>query len=163
AVRLIREARVHGRSAERREAFAKKMTALVGAEVRPVNEPRAVAEGADILITATSSREPVLLGEWLAPGMHLNVVGSNSPLEREIDAAVVERAGPVVVDERDAVPLEGGDLLGALERGRLFHEALRELGEVVAGRTKGRTTPEQITLFKSHGIALEDVAVGAYV
>jgi alanine dehydrogenase len=163
AVRLIQEARVHSRSPERREAFARRMSALVGAEVRPVAEPRAAADGADIVITATSSREPVLLGEWLAPGMHLNVVGSNSLLKREIDDSVVERSDLVVVDDRDAVPLEGGDLLGALERGRVFHEALRELGEVVAGRTHGRTDAEQITLFKSHGIALEDMAVGAYV
>jgi ornithine cyclodeaminase/alanine dehydrogenase len=163
AVRAIREARVYSRSAERREAFTARMTAALGLPVRAVAEPRAAADGAEILITATSSREPVLLGEWLAPGMHLNVVGSNSLLKREIDDAVVKRADVVVVDARDHVRLEGGDLLGPLERGLLFPETLRELGEVVAGRTQGRTSGEQVTLFKSHGLALEDVAVGAYV
>jgi ornithine cyclodeaminase/alanine dehydrogenase-like protein (mu-crystallin family) len=95
--------------------------------------------------------------------MHLNVVGSNSLLKAEVDDATVERADRVVVDARDHVPLEGGDLLGPLERGRLFPEAILELGEVVAGRTPGRTGPEQITLFKSHGLALEDIAVAAHI
>src|SRR5207244_12874956 len=114
AGRLIQEARVYSRSAERREAFAERMAGVVGASVRPVAEPRAAADGADVVITATSSREPVLLGEWLEPGMHLNVVGSNSLLKREIDDAVVERADLIVVDARDAGLLEGGDLLGPL-------------------------------------------------
>jgi ornithine cyclodeaminase/alanine dehydrogenase-like protein (mu-crystallin family) len=163
AVRDIREARVYSRSAERREAFAARMSASLGVAVRTVEEPRAAVEGAEIVTTATSSREPVLLGEWLEPGMHLNVVGSNSLLKREVDDAAVERADVLVVDARDHIRLEGGDLLGPLERGRIFPEALRELGEVVAGRTQGRGRPEEITLFKSHGLALEDVAVGAYV
>lgn len=163
AVRDIREVRVYSRSAERRGAFATRMTAALGTNVRAVDEPRAAVEGTGIVTTATSSREPVLLGEWLEPGIHLNVVGSNSLLKREVDDAAVERSHVVVVDARDHVRLEGGDLLGALERGRLFPEALIELGEIVAGRTRGRTSPEEITLFKSHGLALEDVAVAAFL
>jgi ornithine cyclodeaminase/alanine dehydrogenase-like protein (mu-crystallin family) len=163
AVRDLREVRVYSRSAERREAFASRMSAALSIRVRAVDEPRAAVVGAGIVTTATSSREPVLLGEWLEPGMHLNIVGSNSLLKREVDDAAVERADVVVVDARDHVRLEGGDLLGALERGRLFPEALIELGEVVAGRTRGRGDTEEITLFKSHGLALEDVAVGAHV
>jgi ornithine cyclodeaminase/alanine dehydrogenase-like protein (mu-crystallin family) len=161
--RSVREARVFSRSREPREAFAARMSGSLNVRVRPVEEARAAADGADILITATSAREPVLLGDWLSPGMHLNIVGSNSLLKREIDDRVVERADVVVVDARDHVRLEGGDLLGPLERGLLCWEALRELGEVVAGRTQSRTSSEQITLFKSHGLALEDVAVGAHI
>jgi ornithine cyclodeaminase/alanine dehydrogenase-like protein (mu-crystallin family) len=163
AVRDVREIRVYSRSSERREAFAGRMSGVLGVPARPVEEPRAVVAGADIVITATSSREPVLLGEWLVSGMHVNVVGSNSLLKREVDDAVVERADVLVVDDREHVPLEGGDLLGALERGRIFPEALRELGEVVTGSAPGRTSPEQITLFKSHGLALEDMAAAAHV
>src|SRR5206468_6484709 len=86
-----------------------------------------------------------------------------SLLKREVDDEALRRADRVVVDSRDAVPLEGGDLLAALERGLLFPEALQELGPIVAELAPGRQTEEEITLFKSHGLAIEDVAVGAYV
>jgi ornithine cyclodeaminase/alanine dehydrogenase-like protein (mu-crystallin family) len=95
--------------------------------------------------------------------MHLNVVGSNSLLKREIDDETLRRADLIVVDSRDAVPLEGGDLLSALERGLLFPEAIRELGPIVAGTAAGRRGDSEITLFKSHGLAIEDVAVAAHV
>lgn len=163
AVRPPREARVFSRDAGRRKSFAERMSAALKREVRPVESARQAVEGADIVITATSSATPVFDGEWLSPGAHVNAIGSNSLLKREIDLTTVRRSDVIVVDARDHVPLEGGDLLEALERGLLYPEALRELGEVIAGRRSGRTAPEQITLFKSHGLALEDVAVGARI
>jgi ornithine cyclodeaminase/alanine dehydrogenase-like protein (mu-crystallin family) len=157
------EARVFSRDPERRRAFCERMGAALGIEVRPVESARAAVEGAQIVITATSAAQPVLEGEWLSPGAHVNAMGSNSLLKREIDLETVRVSDLVVVDARDHIPLESGDLLEALERGVLYPEAIRELGEVVAGRQVGRASPEQITLFKSHGLALEDVAAGARV
>jgi ornithine cyclodeaminase/alanine dehydrogenase-like protein (mu-crystallin family) len=163
AVRPPREVRVFGRDVERRRSFSERMSGVIGHEVRPVASAREAVEGAGIVITATTSGTPVFDGEWLAPGAHVNAIGSNSLIKPEIDVATARRAGLIVVDSRDHVPIECGDLLEPLERGVIRTESLRELAEVVAGAHPGRTSPEQITLFKSHGLALEDVAVGAQV
>jgi alanine dehydrogenase len=163
AVRPIREARVFSRAAERRERFCAEMRERVTATLVPVPSPEAALEGAEIVVMATASREPVFDGRLLQPGVHLNVVGSNSLLKREVDDETLRRADALVVDSRDAVPLEGGDLLAALERGIILPEALRELGPIVAGLQPGRRAAEEITLFKSHGLAIEDVAVGGHV
>src|SRR5205085_7438981 len=112
--------------------------------------PEAALDGADIVVTATSAREPLFDDALLQPGMHLNVVGSNSLLKREVDDETLRRADLLVVDSRDAVPLESGDLLPALERGILFPESIRELGPIVAGAA-GRRSDSDVTLFKSHG------------
>jgi ornithine cyclodeaminase/alanine dehydrogenase-like protein (mu-crystallin family) len=111
----------------------------------------------------TSSREPVLLGEWLRPGAHVNAAGSNFLLKTEIDREVVRRAGFVCVDSREELGLEAGDLLGPLETGLILPEAIYELGAVVAGQIKGRKGPEDITLFASQGLALQDMAVARVV
>jgi alanine dehydrogenase len=158
-----REVRVFSRDAARRQAFCERMSASLAREIRPAASAREAVEGADVVITATGSATPVFEGKWLKPGSHVNVMGSNYLLKREIDLTTLRRSDVVVVDARDHVALESGDLLEALERGVIYPEALRELGEVVAGRCAGRTAPEQITLFKSHGLALEDVAAAARV
>jgi ornithine cyclodeaminase/alanine dehydrogenase-like protein (mu-crystallin family) len=163
SVRPIREARVFSRTAERRERFCAEMRERLTATLVPVPSPEAALESADIVVTATGSREPVFDGRLVQPGMHLNVIGSNSLLKREVDDETLRRAEALVVDSRDAVPLEGGDLLAALERGIVLPEALRELGPIVAGLQPGRRAAEEITLFKSHGLAIEDVAVGVHV
>jgi ornithine cyclodeaminase/alanine dehydrogenase-like protein (mu-crystallin family) len=163
AVRSIREARVYSRSPERREKFCAEMQTAVTATLLPVASPAAALDDADVVVTATTSREPVFDGALLRPGMHLNVVGSNSLLKREIDDETVRRANAVIVDSRECLPLEGGDLLSALERGLLYPEAVRELAPIVAGLAVGRQSAEEITLFKSHGLAIEDVAVAVHV
>jgi alanine dehydrogenase len=163
AVRSIREARVYSRSPERRERLCAEIQTAVTANLVPVTSPAAALDGADLVVTSTTSREPVFDGALLQPGMHLNVVGSNSLLKREIDDETVRRADVVVVDSRDCLPLEGGDLLPALERGILYPEAVRELAPIVAGLAAGRQSADEITLFKSHGLAIEDVAVAAHV
>ncbi|MCX7689744.1 ornithine cyclodeaminase family protein [Thermoflexus sp.] len=162
AVRTIEEARVYSPTRERREAFARRMAETLGIPVRAADRPEAVAEGADILITITSAREPILRGAWLRPGMHINAAGSNALIRRELDEEAVTKADFIVIDARDQGKIEAGDLLEPLERGRLQWERIHELKDVVAGRVR-RAHPDQITLFKSLGIALEDVAVAAIV
>lgn len=162
AIRDIAEARVYSPTRERREAFARRMVETLGIPVHAVDRPEAVAEEADILITITSAREPVLRGAWLRPGVHINAAGSNAWIRRELDEEAIVRADLIVIDSRDQGKGEAGDLLEPLERGRLQWERIHELKDVVAGRVQ-RTHPDQITLFKSLGIALEDVAVAALV
>jgi ornithine cyclodeaminase/alanine dehydrogenase len=163
AVRPVREARVYSRTPERRERYAAEMAELLGIAVHPVDDARSAVEGVDIVVTATTAREPVLLGSWLRPGVHVNAIGVNWPNRREIDAETVRRADVVVVDSVEQARLESGDLLPVVEGGELRWDAVRELGAVVAGLAPGRPRPEAITLFESHGIALEDVAAAALV
>lgn len=160
AVRPIAEARVYSPTPERRAAFAHRMRETLGIPVQAVERPEAAVEGADILITITSAREPVLRGAWLRPGVHLNAAGSNALLRRELDEEAIARADLIVIDSRAQGQIEAGDFLEPLERGRLQWERVYELRDVVAGRV-GRAHPEQITMFKSLGIALEDIAVAA--
>lgn len=161
--RSLGEIRVYGRNPEGRQEIANELCARLGLWVLPVDSPEKALEGADIVTTMTSSTKPVFDGNLLRPGMHVNVTGSNSLLKREVDDATLSRADLVTVDSLASVPLEGGDLLTPLQKGLLYPEALIELGQVVAGRHPGRSDAEQITLFKSHGIALEDIALAARV
>jgi ornithine cyclodeaminase len=118
-------------------------------------------KASDIVVTITTSATPVFDGEWIAPGTHVNAAGSNSLLRREIDEATVLKANPVVVDSRPSAMKEAGDLLPALEKGRLHVGMLTELGEVIAGTRPGRTNPEQVTLFESQGMAMQDLIIAA--
>lgn len=161
--RNLNEIRVYGRDPERRKEMANELCARLGLWVLPVDSPEKALDGADLVTTMTSSTKPVFDGALLRPGMHVNVTGSNSLLKREVDDTTFARADLVTVDSLASVPLEGGDLLTPLQKGVLYPEALIELGQVVAGRHVGRTGAEQITLFKSHGIALEDIALAATV
>jgi alanine dehydrogenase len=162
AVRDLTRVIVHSRSEESRKAFAEKMSERLGMEVETTHsadEPAAQ----DIVVTATSAKEPVLLGEWLRPGAHVNAAGSNFLFKSEIDREVVRRASFVCVDSREELGLEAGDLLNPLETGLILPEAIYELGQVIAGQVKGREGPEDITLFASQGLALEDMAAARVV
>ncbi|HKX29459.1 MAG TPA: ornithine cyclodeaminase family protein [Blastocatellia bacterium] len=161
AVRRIEQVYVYSRSAENRERFCAEMRArLKGVEMIPVYQPQAAAQ-AEILITMTSSREPVLHGEWLLPGAHINAAGSNSILRRELDDEVIKRASLVVADSVDQARIESGELVTAVEKGLLVWERVRELRHVVNGEVQGRVNNEDLTLFKSLGLAIEDVATAA--
>jgi ornithine cyclodeaminase/alanine dehydrogenase-like protein (mu-crystallin family) len=119
---------------------------------------REAVEGADIVCTVTSSPQPVLKSEWLKSGVHINAVGASTPATREIDTATVRRAR-VFVDQRAATLAEAGDILLPMREGAIGASAiLGELGELVLGAVKGRTGPEDLTLFKSLGLAVEDAA-----
>ncbi|MCS6850948.1 MAG: ornithine cyclodeaminase family protein [Gemmataceae bacterium] len=162
-VRKIRRVQVYSRNADNRQRFADEMSELCQTEVIPVPRPELAAEDKDIVITATTSREPVLSGHWIAEGTHLNVIGSNFLGKAEIDAVAVRRCDSIVVDSKDQARLEAGDFAQALEDGSIHWADIHELGQVIVGRYTGRAHPEDVTLFKSLGIGLEDVAVGARV
>ena len=121
------------------------------------------AEDKDIIITATTSREPELNGHWIAEGTHINAIGSNFIGKAEIDAVGVRRCESIVVDSKDQARIEAGDFVQALEEGSIHWADVHELGQVIVGRYTGRAHPQDVTLFKSLGIAIEDVAVAARV
>ncbi|VTR97850.1 ornithine cyclodeaminase family protein [Tuwongella immobilis] len=158
-VRSIRQARVYSPTAERRTQFAAEMSALCGVEVIPVDTPEAAVRDMAIVCTASSARDPILFGNWLHPGQHLNIVGSNFLGKSEIDLEVCRRSKVVVVDNEDQAKLEAGDFVEALREGVLDWREIQDLGHVLVGRAAGRKTPEDITLFKSVGVAIEDVAL----
>jgi ornithine cyclodeaminase len=140
--------------------------------VRPVTEIRMVGrhdnarfalDGADIVVTATNSATPVLRREWLSPGTHLNAVGSSVPRDRELDAETVA-ASRFFVDRRESALNESGDyLMAAREAGLGPDHIVAEIGEVLCGLSPGRTSPDELTVFKSLGLAVEDLAAAAYV
>jgi ornithine cyclodeaminase/alanine dehydrogenase-like protein (mu-crystallin family) len=162
-VRKLSRAVVWSPSEERRTAFAREMSATCGVEVVAAGAPQEAARGLDIICTATSAREPVLFGQWVSPGQHLNVIGSNYLAKAEIDVDVVRRATVVVIDSKDQGRLEAGDLVAGLDQGVIEWIDVAELGRVVAMRAPGRQSPQDVTLFKSLGLGLEDIAVAIKV
>ena len=163
AVRPIEEALVFSRRQERREDFAKRSSERLGVDVRPVDSAQECVEGADVVITITSAREPVALGEWLADGAHVNAAGGNHWLRREIDEAAVLRSEIIVVDDKEQAKVECGDLMWLEARGTFRWDMAHELKEVVAGRVPGRLSEAGVTLFESMGVALEDIAAAELV
>jgi alanine dehydrogenase len=161
AVRKLERVKVYSRSAEKVASFCDRMSKKLSLNVTPAASPEDAVRGSDIVVTITTSATPVFDGEWLAPGTHVNAAGSNSLLRREIDEATVRRASPVVVDSRPSAIKEAGDLLPALEKGRLHAGMLTELGEVIAGLRPGREGRDQITLFESQGMAMQDLIIAA--
>jgi alanine dehydrogenase len=163
AVRQLESVVAYGRDAERRERFCQQMSERIGVPVRPAATPEEAARDRDVVVTMTTARTPVLQGAWLEAGTHVNAAGTNSILKAELDDAAVERAGLIVVDSRQQARIECGDLLSAAERGIVNWDQLVELGDVVGGRHPGRASAEQITLFESQGLGLEDVTVAMRV
>ncbi|HYN89884.1 MAG TPA: ornithine cyclodeaminase family protein [Ardenticatenaceae bacterium] len=163
AVRDLREVRVYSRTPEHRQEFAETMSRRLGLTVAPVESARAVVEDCDIVTTITSAREPLFDGRWLAPGTHVNAAGGNALTRAEVDTATIARASRIFVDDKEQARIESGELLQAAERNVLNWQRVRELGDVVAGVVPGRGTPDEITLFASHGIALWDIALAARV
>ncbi len=163
AVRNIEEVKVFSRKPENRERFCKEAVAeLKLADIHPVDTPAAAADS-DIIITITNSRDPVVEGSWLKPGAHINAAGGNSVLRREVDDEVIKRASFIAVDSLDQAKIESGEFVTTVEKGLLTWERVRELRYVVNGEMQGRTSNDQITLFKSLGIAIEDAATAAVV
>ena len=162
AVRDLQRVIVYSRSEDSRKKFAEKMGERLGMEIETTHAAEEPA-AQDIVVTATSSREPVLHGEWLKPGAHVNAAGSNFVFKSEIDREVVRRASFVCVDSREELGLEAGDLVQPLEMGLILPEAVYEIGQVISGQLKGRQSPEDITLFASQGLALEDMAAARVV
>lgn len=163
AVRKIKSIKAYSRKPEHRQNFSEKMSPLLGVEVVPVEKPEDAAVDQSILITMTSGREPVLLGEWISEGIHINAAGSNFLSKAEIDVEAVRRSNIIAVDSIEQSKIEAGDLLPAVERGVISWDAVTELGHIIAGHVKGRTGDADITLFKSNGIALEDISTALRV
>lgn len=161
-VRDLERIIVYSRSEETRKDFAGRMGEKLGIEIETTSSPEEPA-AQDIVVTVTSSKEPVLRGEWLTPGAHVNAAGSNFIFKSEIDRDVVRRASFACIDSREEIGLEAGDLMPSLETGTILPEAVYELGQVIAGHVPGRRGPEDITLFASQGLALEDMAAARIV
>ena len=160
-VREIAEVRVWSPTPARREAFVRDMSPSVTAPLRAVARAEDAVRGAGLVALVTTSAEPVIFADWVAPGAHVCAVGACRPNQREMDGELVAR-GRVFVDSRVAALAEAGDLLIPMAEGRLTADHIAgELGEVVAGRVPGRTSPDEITIFKSLGMAVEDVAAAA--
>ncbi len=160
----ITKAKVYSKTKENRMKFASSMSKKLGIEVHSVDSAKEAVADSDIVSTATSAKEPVLLGEWLESGTHVNAIGSGVPDLKEIDQSVLLRADRIVADSISAAVRESGDLIGPLERGVITMEKFySDLGDVVAGLRQGRVAYDEVTLFKSVGISIEDVAVAKFV
>lgn len=162
-VRPIQRAKVFARDRQRLEEFCREQSRQLNIEVIPAASAEEVVRGSDIITTVTTSATPLFDSAWLEPGCHINAVGSNALIRTEIDEKTIRRCDPVVVDARDVAARECGDLLPLLEKGRIRWTQIPELGEIIIGRVPGRTSPAQITLFESHGMAIQDLALAAHV
>jgi ornithine cyclodeaminase len=138
------------------------MKSHVDCQIEPVSSPEEAVRGADIIVTATTSREPVVHREWLAPGAHINAIGTFSPRARELDTATMASSS-IFVDRRESAFNEAGDYLIAASEGAIGPESiLAELGEVLIGAHRGRAATDEITVFKSLGLAMEDLAAAEH-
>lgn len=163
AVRELKSAKVFGRDADRREKFAREMTARLGLPVQPVGSSAEAVAGADIVCAATTASKPVLFGADLAAGVHVNAIGANHMRKRELDDAAVLKADVVVVDSIEQSKQEAGDLVQGFATDSARWERVSELPQLVAGNVVGRKSNSQITLFKSNGIAAWDLATAIRV
>jgi alanine dehydrogenase len=152
-----------GRSPQKLKDFCTTMQERLQVPCTPVDSSDELLQTADILITVTSSVSPVFDGEKLRPGMHINAVGSNFLVKRELDETCISKCTSIVVDLKDQAKLECGEFLAPIEKGSLSWERVRELSEVVTTRFLPRKDPQDVTLFKSLGLALEDVAVAGRI
>ncbi len=163
AVRNIHEVRVYSRNPERAQKFCAELSDRLQVTMEPVASAADAVCGADVVNVITKSATPVLEGAWLEAGQHINAAGSNALMRRELDAAAVQRCSQIVVDSRAVARNESGDLLPLVESGVLDWDALPELGEVIVGRVPGRTAQDAITLYESHGMAIQDLYTANYV
>jgi alanine dehydrogenase len=163
AVRPIRRIRCYGRDPSRRRAFAKTMSTRLGIDVHAADSAKAAVQHADVVVAATPSSNPVILGKWLGPGTHVNAMGANRIDARELDDDVIRRSTLITVDSVEQAKLEAGDLVQPVQKGLLTWKKIREISDVVLGKVGGRKADEEITLFKSLGIGIEDLAAGSVV
>lgn len=163
SVRKLDRVRAYSRDPERRAQFAREMSARIGVAVQDVSTAEEAVRGADIISTATTSANPVVEGRWIDRGAHINAIGINVAHKREIDADAVNRADVIAADSPEQSRRESGDLLHAFGDDTAKWSRVHEIAQIVAGKTAGRTASDQITLFKSNGIAVEDVVTAGRV
>ena len=159
AVRPLRRIKVYARNGERLAAFCQRMSGRLGIEIVPAMSPEDAVRGSDIVSTVTTAATPLFDAGWLSPGTHINAAGSNSLIRRELSEDAVKACRMIVVDSVESALRESGDLLPLLEKGRLQPRQLIELGDVISGRQGGRSTPDEMTLFESQGMAIQDRAL----
>jgi alanine dehydrogenase len=163
AVRKLESARVYGRNPERRQKFAHEMTERLGIPVQPAESAAEAVRDVDVICTATTASQPVLHGEDLSAGMHINAIGANQAQKRELDYQAVAAADVIVVDSVEQSRQEAGDLIIAFRGDQTCWTGVKKLSDIVAGKTAGRTSESEITLFKSNGIASWDLPVAVRV
>ena len=158
-VRPIEQVRVFGRKQEPLLKFCAEMREVVKADVRPASFAEQAVAGADVIVTATTSSDPVVFGKWLQPGAHINAIGANHESRRELDTEVVTRAAVVATDDPEQVRYEATDLAAPVREGLFSWDKVLPLASIVAGQKPGRTSDSDITIYKSLGVAFEDVAL----
>ncbi|HEY2972317.1 MAG TPA: ornithine cyclodeaminase family protein, partial [Pyrinomonadaceae bacterium] len=162
-VRIIKRCRIASRHIEHARKFSEEMRPDFSFRLEPVKTVDEALEGADLIVTATTAVEPIVRREWLLPGAHLNLVGSSTPNAREVDSETMAAAS-LFVDRRESTINEAGDYLFAVRDGVIGPDHISaEIGEVLRGDKPGRTSSEEITLFKSLGLAVEDLFAAKYV
>jgi ornithine cyclodeaminase/alanine dehydrogenase-like protein (mu-crystallin family) len=163
AVRDIKHARVAARNTGHAQQLVREMQPEIGFSIEAVQTNEEAVRGADLIVTATSSLEPVINSDWISPGAHVNAIGTHSPNSREIDSATMA-AARIFTDRRESALNESGDYLLAAKEGLVTPESiLGEIGELLIGTKTGRTSAAEITLFKSLGLAIEDVVSADYL
>lgn len=162
-VRKISEARAFARDIERRRNFCREMSERLRLTVEPAENAETAVREADIVITATTSSQAVVEGGWLRPGTHINAIGANMANRRELDDRAIARADVIAVDSLEQTKEESGDLIQGLRNAPSRWEEVCELHEIVGGSRRGRSSPAEITIFKSNGIAIWDVAAAGYI
>jgi ornithine cyclodeaminase/alanine dehydrogenase-like protein (mu-crystallin family) len=162
-VRPITKASVYSRDPAKRAAFAADAAVVCGVEVVPVDSAEAAVRGHDVVCTITNTRDPVLKGDWLAPGTHVNLVGSNFHAKVEAEADVFRRATLVTADSKDQAKAESGDFANAMKENALQWSGVLDFAHVLVGRYPGRQSKDDVTVFKSLGLGIEDIAVAVRV
>jgi ornithine cyclodeaminase/alanine dehydrogenase-like protein (mu-crystallin family) len=163
AVRTIKRARVFSPNPDHPKQLAEEMGSQFNFPIEPVPTAELALKDADLIVTATSARQPVIERKWVSAGAHINAIGTYSAQAREIDSATMA-AARIFVDRRESALNEAGDYLLAAEEGLLTPESLlAEIGELLLGEKAGRTSEDEITLFKSLGLAVEDMACAQYL
>ncbi len=162
-VRKLTGIKAFSRNPDRLHAFCREMSEALDVSVEPASTAEEAARFGEIVTTATTAQKPVVRGEWLQPGAHINAIGANAVNRRELDDEADRRAALIAVDSLEQSQKESGDLVQGLKNLGKSWDNVVELHAVVAGKHPGRTSADQITLFKSHGIALWDIAVAGFI
>ncbi len=159
----LKRVKVFSRNPDKLQAFCQRLSEQTGVAVVPASSPEETVRASDVVGTVTTSAKPLFEAEWLEPGTHINAAGSNALIRQELSEAAVRRCSVLAVDAVPTALAEAGDLFPLLEKGRLHERQLIELGDVITGRRSGRESPDEITLFESQGMAIQDLAVALRV
>lgn len=161
--RNLKKVHVWSRTPENVRKFAQEQSDKLGVEVVPAGSAKAAVADADVVVTITSSKKPILEGDWLKEGAHVNLVGAMKPTSREVDDRTLQRASLLTVDDWEQAHLEAGEYIEATAAGVISWEDIREISDVMVGECPGRTSDKDITVFKSHGIGVWDLAAAQRV